>query len=43
MLQCKGILAVILIFFFNCDIVGLGVGVIDLHVLWAEFSNLGLI
>ena len=39
----KGTLAVILIFFFNRDIVGLGVGVIDLHVFSAVFSNLGLI
>ena len=43
MLWRKGILAVILIFFLNCDIVGLGVGVIDLHVFSAVFSNLGLI
>ena len=42
-LRCKGILAVILIFFFNHVIVGLRVGVIDLHVFSAEFLNLGLI
>ena len=42
-LRCKGTLAVILIFFFNCDIVGFGVGVIDLHVFSAVFSNLSLI
>ena len=42
-LQCKGTLAVILIFFFNHDIIGLGVGVIDLHVFSAVFLNLGLI
>ena len=31
-LRRRGTLAVVLIFFFNGDIVGLGVGVIDLHV-----------
>ena len=42
-LWCRGTLAVVLIFFFNHDIVGLGEGVIDLHVFSAVFSNLGLI
>ena len=32
-LPCRGTLAVILIFFFNLDMVGLGLGVTDLHVL----------
>ena len=36
-------LAVVLIFFLNCDIVGLGVKVIDRHVFSAEFLNLSLI
>ena len=43
MLRRRGTLTVVLIFFFNHDIVGLGVGVIDLHVFSAVFSNLGLI
>ena len=42
-LRHRGTLAVIFIFFFNRDIVGLGVGVIDLHVFSAVFLNLGLI
>ena len=42
-LQRKGILAVVLIFFFDHDIVGLRVGVIDLHVFSTVFLNLGLI
>ena len=42
-LQHKGTLTIVLIFFFNRDIVGRGVGVIDLHVFNAVFSNLGLI
>ena len=42
-LQHKGILAVVLIFFLNRDKVGFGVGVIDLHVFSVKFSNLGLI
>ena len=42
-LRRKGILAVVLIFLFNRDKVGFGVGVIDLHVFSAVFSNLGLI
>ena len=43
MLWRSSTLTVILIFFFNCDIVGLGVGVTDLHVFSVMFSNLGLI
>ena len=43
MLRRKGTLAVVLIFFFNCDIVGLRAGVIDLHVFSGVFSNLSLI
>ena len=39
----RGTLAVVLIFFFNRDIVGFGVGVIDLHVFSGVFSNLSLI
>ena len=42
-LQHKGTHAVILIFFFNHDIVGLRVGVIDLHVFSTVFLNLGLV
>ena len=42
-LQHRGILTVVLIFFFNLDMVGLGLGVTDLQVLWSEFSYLGLI
>ena len=39
----KGTLAVVLIFFLNRDRVGFGVGVTDLHVFSAVFSNLSLI